>query len=333
MLAGVDYVLMGAGIPRAIPGVLDQFSRGEAAKLKIEVTAPAAPDQTPVEAFSSFDPAEFLNAPVHGLKRPRFLAIVSSATLAMTLSRKSYGQVDGFVIETEAAGGHNAPPRGPLQLTAKGEPLYGERDLPDIAKIRALGLPFWLAGAHATPERLAEAQHLGAVGVQIGTAFAFCEESGMGPQLKQEVGELVRFGLTQIFTDPFASPTGFPFKVLNHPKTLSNPSCYEDRPRICDLGYLREVYTQPDGAIGYRCGGEPVGNFLRKGGTTEATTGRKCLCNCLLATVGLGQTYKNHTEPPMITAGHDVAHLARFFPSEGSSYHAADVITLALGNK
>ena len=142
MLAGVDYVLMGAGIPRAIPGVLDQFSRGEAAKLKIEVTAPAAPDQTPVEAFSSFDPAEFLNAPVHGLKRPRFLAIVSSATLAMTLARKSSGQVDGFVIETEAAGGHNAPPRGPLQLTAKGEPLYGERDLPDIAKIRALGLSF-----------------------------------------------------------------------------------------------------------------------------------------------------------------------------------------------
>ena len=29
MLAGVDFVLMGAGIPMSIPGVLDQFARGE----------------------------------------------------------------------------------------------------------------------------------------------------------------------------------------------------------------------------------------------------------------------------------------------------------------
>ncbi len=331
MLAGVDYVLMGAGIPRAIPGVLDQFSRGEATSLKIDVTAPTSPDQAAVEASTAFDPAAFLGASAPTLKRPKFLAIVSSATLAMTLARKSSGQVDGFVVETEAAGGHNAPPRGPLQLTPAGEPLYGERDLPDVAKIRALGLPFWLAGAHATPEKLAEAQQLGAVGVQIGTAFAFCDESGMESQLKQEVGELVRSGLTRIFTDPFASPTGFPFKVLQHPKTLAEPSCYEDRPRICDLGYLREVYTQPDGALGYRCGGEPTGNFLRKGGTEEATVGRKCLCNCLLATVGLGQTYKNHAEPPMITAGHDVVHLARFFSAESTRYQAADVIRMTLG--
>ena len=333
MLAGVDYVLMGAGIPRAIPGVLDQFARGEAAQLKIDVTAAAGTTPATTEALSSFDPQAFFNGPLPTLKRPSFLAIVSSATLAMTLARKSSGQVDGFVVETEAAGGHNAPPRGPLQLTSAGEPLYGERDLPDVAKIRALGLPFWIAGAHATPEKLTEAQQLGAVGVQIGTAFAFCEESGMEPQLKQEVGVLIRSGLTRIFTDPFASPTGFPFKVLQHPHTLAEATCYDERPRICDLGYLREVYTKPDGGIDYRCGGEPVGNYVRKGGTEEAAAGRKCLCNCLLATVGLGQTYKNHVEPPMITAGHDVVQLARFFPKEGSSYHAADVIRLTLGTK
>ena len=33
MLAGVDYVLMGAGIPRAIPGVLDLLARGESVQL------------------------------------------------------------------------------------------------------------------------------------------------------------------------------------------------------------------------------------------------------------------------------------------------------------
>ena len=37
MLAGVDYVLMGAGIPRSIPGVIDQLARGETAKLKIDI--------------------------------------------------------------------------------------------------------------------------------------------------------------------------------------------------------------------------------------------------------------------------------------------------------
>ncbi|HKI69503.1 MAG TPA: nitronate monooxygenase, partial [Verrucomicrobiae bacterium] len=37
MLAGVDYVLMGAGIPRAIPGALDRLAKGEPAELKIDV--------------------------------------------------------------------------------------------------------------------------------------------------------------------------------------------------------------------------------------------------------------------------------------------------------
>src|SRR3990170_444029 len=55
MLAGVDYVLMGAGIPRAIPGALDRFSRGEPAELPIHV-ADAAPSETTI---SRFDPAAF----------------------------------------------------------------------------------------------------------------------------------------------------------------------------------------------------------------------------------------------------------------------------------
>ena len=58
----------------------------------------------------------------------------------MTLAKKSSGHVDGFVVEGETAGGHNAPPRGPLQLTSEGEPLYGPRDVADLEKIRELGL-------------------------------------------------------------------------------------------------------------------------------------------------------------------------------------------------
>ena len=82
--------------------------------------------------------------------------------------------MDGFIVEGAVAGGHNAPPRGAMQLSAEGEPVYGERDLPDLEKIKALGLPFWLAGSYAQPQRFQEAMALGAAGVQVGTAFAFC---------------------------------------------------------------------------------------------------------------------------------------------------------------
>lgn len=327
MLAGVDYVLMGAGIPRTVPGVLDQFSRGESAELKIDVTG-AAPGTEPV---TRFDPAAFFKGHAPALRRPRFLAIISSAILAATLARKSTGRVDGFVVEGESAGGHNAPPRGPLQLNARGEPVYGPRDTPDVDKIRALGLPFWLAGSHGTADQLAAAQRQGATGVQVGTAFAFCEESGLDAKFKADVLAQSRDGKTHVHTDPLASPTGFPFKVLQHAETLSDATRYTERSRICDVGYLREAYVKPDGGIGYRCSGEPVDNFVRKGGTAEAAAGRKCLCNGLLATVGLGQTQSNgYTEEALITAGQDVAHLTRYVTPGASSYRAADVLRILL---
>ncbi|HEX9045707.1 MAG TPA: nitronate monooxygenase, partial [Verrucomicrobiae bacterium] len=126
MLAGVDYVLVGAGIPRAIPGVLDKLAAGEPVELKIDV-ASAPPGE---EVFSRFDPAAFCGGAAPKLKRPAFIGIVASATLALTLARKSNGAVNGFVVEGETAGGHNAPPRGALQLNEQGEPIYGPRDVP-----------------------------------------------------------------------------------------------------------------------------------------------------------------------------------------------------------
>jgi len=328
MLAGVDYVLMGAGIPRAIPGVLDQLARGEAVELAIDVEGQAGGTQT---TRVTFDPQIFCKGAVPALHRPFFLAIVSSATLALTLARKSTGRVDGFVIEGELAGGHNAPPRGPMQLNTAGEPIYGPRDIPDIGKIRELGLPFWLAGAHATAETLASARDQGATGVQVGTAFAFCKESGIEPALKAQAISLIANDHAAVYTDPLASPTGFPFKVLQLASTLSNPARYSGRPRVCDLGYLRQAYTRPDGCIDYRCAGEAVGNFIRKGGTHEAAIGRKCLCNGLLATVGLGQIHGNYTEPAIVTAGNDVSHLSRYLSPGQTSYLAADVIRVLLG--
>jgi nitronate monooxygenase len=327
MLAGVDYVLMGAGIPRAIPGVLDAFARGEPASLKIDIegSAPEAPD-----AVMRFDPRILFPTSAPALPRPRFLAIVSSATLALTLAKKSTGQVDGFIVEGSVAGGHNAPPRGALQLSAAGEPIYGPRDLPDLPKFRDLGLPFWLAGAFSSRARVDEARAQGAAGVQVGTAFALCEESGIFPDLKRRLRELIRAGTARVHTDPLASPTGFPFKIAQLSQTLSDAVAYAKRPRICDLGYLRQLFRRPDGTVGYRCAAEPVADYLRKGGTEPDTVGRKCLCNGLAATVGLAQTRHGETELPLVTAGDDLSQLARFFTPGRDAYTAADVIRALL---
>jgi nitronate monooxygenase len=265
------------------------------------------------------------------LKRPQFLGIVASATLAMTLAKKSSGRVDGFVVEGETAGGHNAPPRGPLQLSAAGEPVYGERDVPDLAKIRALGLPFWLAGSYGKPGKLAEALQLGASGIQVGTAFAFCAESGISPELKQQVIRPSRSGKGRVFTDPLASPTGFPFKVVQVDGTLSEARTYADRIRVCDLGYLRHAYRKPDGTLGYRCAAEPVEDYVRKGGEREDTAGRKCVCNGLLATVGLGQSRDDGVESALLTAGNEVANVAQFAKPGSDHYTAADVVQQLLG--
>lgn len=161
LLAGVDYVLMGAGIPLEIPGALDRLAHHEATRLKLHVTGAGPGD----EFASEFDPRRLIPQPLPPLRRPAFLAIIASATLALTLAKKASGYVDGFIVEGPTAGGHNAPPRGALQLNERGEPVYGPRDEVDLAKIAALGRPFWLAGAYGTPERLREALALGAAGI------------------------------------------------------------------------------------------------------------------------------------------------------------------------
>ncbi len=244
----------------------------------------------------------------------------------MSLARRGGGGVDGFVVEGPTAGGHNAPPRGPQTLNERGEPVYGPRDVADLAKIRELGRPFWLAGSYASAERVREAQRAGAAGVQVGSAFAFCEESGLAPALRKQVIDAVREASLGVFTDPRASPTGFPFKVIELSGTLSDAAVYAARERRCDLGYLRELYRRADGTIGYRCPAEPVADYVRKGGDAADTVDRRCICNGLLANVGFGQTRDGHDEPVILTAGDSVREIASLLRDGEDSYSAADVI-------
>jgi NAD(P)H-dependent flavin oxidoreductase YrpB (nitropropane dioxygenase family) len=320
LLAGVDYVLMGAGIPREIPGALDALAEGRTAEMRLSVDGL---DRGETEHLV-FDPRRHFDDAAPELKRPRFLPIVSSHTLAAVLARKATGRVDGFVVEGPTAGGHNAPPRGKLQTDEAGEPIYGDRDVVDLDAMSELGLPFWLAGGTGSPGQLAEALDAGAAGVQVGTLFAYCEESGIDDEIKRQVLEQVRDGEIDVKTDLRASPTGFPFKVVQIQGTNSDDTAYQDRSRVCDLGYLRTAYKRDDGRIDYRCAAEPVRTFMKKGGEQEDTAGRKCLCNALMADIGHPQMRKDGPERPIVTSGDDLERIGRF--THGRVRYTADEV-------
>lgn len=329
MLAGVGYVLMGAGIPLHIPGVLDNFAAGKSAEYKLTVTgAPADAD-----TMMRFDPRDYVEGTTPELERPKFLAIVSSNTLASTMLRRASGRVDGLIIESPTAGGHNAPPRGKRSLDVTGQPVYGERDRVDLGELSRLGVPFWLAGGYGTAEKLRDALAEGAAGVQVGTAFAFSEESGLREDLKKMLVAQASQGTAKVFTDPVASPTGFPFKVAQLAGTYSDAGVAAARTRVCDMGYLREAYWTEDGKIAYRCAAEPESSYLAKGGKIEETAGRKCLCNALLANIGHPQTRPDGVaEPPLVTVGDDMNRVAAFVAPGRDSYTAADVVNTLLSS-
>jgi NAD(P)H-dependent flavin oxidoreductase YrpB (nitropropane dioxygenase family) len=174
---------------------------------------------------------------------------------------------------------------------------------------------------------------LGAHGVQVGTAFALCRESGMSADLKAALLRASAAGQVSVRTDPRASPTGMPFKVAGLPGTLSQESVYAQRVRRCDIGYLRRPFRDADGRIGYRCPAEPETDFQAKGGQPDDGARRMCLCNGLLATVGLGQRRASgYQEPPLVTAGDDLRTIARFSGGTGAPYSAADVVAELLSD-
>ncbi|MCL2661188.1 MAG: nitronate monooxygenase [Acidobacteriaceae bacterium] len=328
MLAGVGYILMGAGIPLKIPGILDRFAEMQPAEYPLAVIGAKENDDITMR----FNPRDYVpEGVVDSLPRPLFLAIVASNTLAITVLKKSNGRVDGLIFETQAAGGHNAPPRGKMVLSEKGEPVYGERDVVDYAKVRELGVPFWLAGGYGTPEKLREALDLGATGVQVGTAFEMAEESGLREDYKRNLMARIMAGSAGVFTDPLVSPAGFPFKVAELEETVSDLEVFKARPRICDLGFLREAYRTEAGEIGFRCAAEPVSVFVSKGGKIEETEGRKCICNGLLANIGQPQARNGmRTEPGIVTAGDCLGETAMFLKPGSSTYTVEDVVTTLL---
>lgn len=323
MLAGVDYITMGAGIPLQVPGILDNLSNCKPAVYRVTIEGSSDPEPL------VFNPAEHFGEELPKLKRPGFFPIISSNLLADVFMSKSSGSIEGFIVELPTAGGHNAAPRGKYHLNENGEPLYGIKDEIVFEKIVKHNRPFWIGGSFASPEQLTHAMSLGAKGIQAGTIFALAEESGLKKVYKDNIRKLAYSNRLQVKTDLHASPTGFPFKVIQMEGTLSDQDIYQNRQRICDQGFLSTPYKRADGIIGFRCASEKVEQYIRKGGTLEETAERRCLCNGLIAASEL--PYPD--EPPILTLGDDTSFLRHLMKHEDDIYTVEDAMNYLLGTK
>lgn len=330
MLAGVDGIFIGAGIPTEEAKQLPKLAAGAPARLRLDVDTAQAPDDMGGPFYYTLDPADLLPDPP-SLEAPAFYPIVSSDLLARILDKKiPDGLIHGWIIEGPVAGGHNAPPRN-KKTDDTGHPIYDERDIADLDQVAALGYPFYLAGGYGTPDQLREALDRGAAGIQVGSLFSLTDESGYPDATTRRLIHALHTGKVGIRTDGRVSPTGFPFKVIELEGTLAMPERYEARTRICDLGYLRTPYVDEKGRLQGRCAGEPVDDYVRKGGDAAETEGRGCLCNALTANIGHAQIQKNGGEELELFTGGDALVDLPLGSADAPHYTAEDVIEYLYG--
>jgi len=319
MLAGVDYIIMGAGIPRELPKLIRSIAKLEIGSVPVDVIGGSA-------QLTTINPLDFVAAGTV-IKKPKFLAIISVDVLGAYLARDEETRPDGFIIEHNSAGGHNAPPRGKWEFDANGEPIYGPKDIADIEKMKKLELPFWLAGTYGSPERVKDALAQGAAGVQVGTLFAISNHSGFSDKTRKQLHEKLKSNNLEVKTDVLASPTSFPIKIAKLDGHTSTKEGFEARPKLCDLGYLREPAISATGRTIYRCPSEPDDQFLKKGGAVEEIAGRKCLCNGLMSNIGLPQVRKDgYIEAPIVTLGSDIEGAKILLKSHPDGYGADEAV-------
>jgi nitronate monooxygenase len=136
------------------------------------------------------------------------------------------------------------------------------------------------------------------------------------------------------------SPTGFSFKVAQLKGTLAEHQVFEARRRVCDIGLLQQVgLSKPseDGArtIFQRCAAGPIEGYIHKRGLERNTGERRCLCNGLLSSVGLGQVKELHgehlEEPAIVTLGNHLDGIRRLSRQGQTQYWAKDVVADILG--
>ncbi len=340
MLAGVDGIVIGAGSPEGLPSVSTMLAQHQPVNIDIPMLYRESGESFQI----AFDPKTILdgNLTRQPIARPAFLAIASLAPLALALAQSPTGAPDGFIIEHHTAGGHNAGPQGPMLKDDLDQPLYGLEDEPDLEAIRGAGLPFWLAGGYGSREGLQNALSAGAAGVQVGTNFALAMESGLRPDLRYAILQKIREGVDEadLVRTTLFSPTGYPFKVVQLPGTLADEKVYTDRRRICDIGLLQQrgllkANETGERHIFHRCPAGPLEAFTRDRGLPPNAEGKRCLCNGLLATVGLGQVLTRDgvtsEEPPIVTLGNHIDGVRRLSSNGQVAYWAKDAVEDILG--
>ena len=336
MLANLDGVIIGAGNPDGLPAICSQLVNHEKVKIDIQVLY-----REPGEDFYvPFDPkmvadGKFSPKP---LRRPAILAIASLQGLVQALANSQSEPPDGFIIEHHTAGGHNAGPQGPMKLDELGQPIYSELDEPELETIQQIGLPFWLAGGYGSREKIQLARKHGAIGVQVGSVFALAEESGMKPAYRTAILDEINNGKEDeaLVRTTLFSPTGFPFKGAQLGGTLADDAVYQTRNRLCDIGLLQQRgLSKPDEngqrKLFHRCSAAPVESFVNKRGLPHNTESRRCLCNGLLSTVGLGQVKNQREEPAIVTIGNHLDSVRRLSHQGQHPYWVRDVVEDLLG--
>jgi NAD(P)H-dependent flavin oxidoreductase YrpB (nitropropane dioxygenase family) len=297
MLAGVDALLCGAGVPMELPDIVAKIRAGR----DMEYLPLTGTGTYARFAIAQDNTTSLLQA----MQAPKLMPMLSNFAFAkrmLDVWQKEYSGARpfSFVLEHHAAGGHNAPPRNKSEFT--------EQDSIDsyFDKVLALGVPVYVAGAFKHGGTRAEFQEWtarGAYSLQVGSRFALCEESGMHPDLRQKIVEAVARGELEVTTSPAMSPTGYPIKHVSLLGTVSQMEVYEARPRVCNKMYLTQSHfaPQPDGSTKetYICPAMPPQQYERLGGDVADTKDRVCLCNGLLSTAG----YYDDIEPPAVTLG------------------------------
>jgi nitronate monooxygenase len=317
LLAMTPYLLIHH---RHAPTVLEQME----ALLLGKITGwnlPVADADSGEAPACCFNPARLTAKPPPPLPPPHVL-IVGPSARALTAARAETAgrRVAGFIW-------HPEPPTD-----------FPEAE--ELAALRALERPFWLAGLPPTPAQLRAARRAGAAGLVVGTPFYYCAESELAPEWKRRVfARLAPLPETaspavpaRLEVEFMASPTGFSVPVVQLAGTAADPEQYAQRERICDVGFLRQLYRRRDGSVGYRCPGENLADHVAKGGDLRGSVTQHCMCNGLLAALGLAQRRPGFGgELPLLPAGEDLSVLEQFRSAADASFAAADVVARLLG--
>ena len=235
LLAGVDYVLVGAGIPRDIPGLIDGLAAHEPVALPLHVTGGDGAARR-----LRFDPRRSCRRRHAPLARPRFLAIIASATLAISLARQAPG-VDGFVVEGPTAGGHNAPPRG-RRARGRASPSTDRATWwTSRRSARSVCPSGWRAGRRrpAAARGLEEAPPASRWGPCSRSARS--RDGPRAPRTRDRAGP--RRAVSRSSPTRSPRPPGSRSRSWSSRARCPSRRSSEARERRCDLGYLRDVFA------------------------------------------------------------------------------------------